>query len=77
MVGIIVHKKDAIMFRYREVFANYSNSPVIASKNFYIIKIIGDKVCKVLTTVENRAVIDEHFNDQRKFFTDYRANYES
>ena len=35
-------------FKNRGVFANYSDVPMMASKNFYIIKIDDDKVCKVL-----------------------------
>lgn len=36
-------------FKNRGVFANYSNVPIVASKNFYTVKIDEDKVCKVLT----------------------------
>lgn len=46
---VFLPDKVDFMFKHRGVFANYSDSPMIASKNFYIIKINNDEVCKVLT----------------------------
>jgi len=46
---VFLPDKVDLMFRHRGIFANYSDIPMIASKNFYIIKINDDKVCKVLT----------------------------
>ena len=46
---VFLPDKVDFMFKRRGVFANYSDIPMIASKNFYVIKINNDEMCKVLT----------------------------